>query len=168
MKKHGEFWLPLSLGLILGFSPAVLFGQITGCAGREREEALPTDAGVYRDAMTLADKLGKNGIEVECVMGSTMGGSFEGQNGAAVYRTNRGSLDVLFLTPPGTFDRLRILEQRNGERYSYRFKGPPQPWPSNLIDSAYRIYFIKDRNMLFVVDDVELAAMIQKLVRSRR
>jgi hypothetical protein len=97
-----------------------------------------------------------------------MEATFEGQIGAAAYRSNQGSFEVLFLPQAGSFDRLTILEQRNGERYSYRFKGPPQPWPANLIDSAYRIYFIKNRNMLFVVDnDAGLAATLQKFAHSQ-
>jgi hypothetical protein len=165
LRKQGGFWLAHSLGLILGICPVVLFGQIVGCTGREREEALPKDAKVYRDAMTLADKLDKNGVMVNCVMNSAMEGMFDGQSGAAVYRTSHGSFDVLLLAESKTFDSLKILEQRDGERYAYRFKGSPQPWPSNLIDSAYRIYFIKSGTILFVVDDGELAAMIRKGLR---
>ena len=97
-----------------------------------------------------------------------MEGTFEGQSGAAVYRTVHGSFEVLFLPQTGTFDHLKIIEQHNGDRYLYRFQGPPQPWPANLIDSAFRIYFVKDWNLLFVVDDdAELAARLQKVVRSQ-
>lgn len=168
MKQHREFWLWLSLGLLVLVCPAEVFGQISGCSGREREAALRSDAQVYRDAMALSESLGKNGILVHCVLGSTMEATFEGQTGAAAYRINHGSFEVLFLPQVGSFDRLTIFEQRNGDRYSYRFKGPPQPWPANLIDSAYRIYFIKNRNMLFVVDnDAGLAATLQKFVHSQ-
>jgi hypothetical protein len=168
MKQHGEFWLWFSLCLLVLVCPAEMFGQSTGCSGREREAALRSDAQVYRDAMALSESLGKNGIQVNCVLGSTMEATFEGQIGAAAYRSNHGSFEVLFLPQAGSFDRLTIFEQRKGERYSYRFKGPPQPWPANLIDSAYRIYFIKNRNMLFVVDnDAGLAANLQKFVHSQ-
>jgi hypothetical protein len=98
---------------------------------------------------------------------SKMDGTFDGQDGAALYRTDHGDFEVLFLPQPKTFDRLRVIERRDGERYSYRFKGPPQPWPANLIDSAFRIYFIKNGNRLFVVDqNKELAATLGKLVHS--
>jgi hypothetical protein len=168
MKQHGEFWLWLSLGLLVLVCPAKVFGQSPGCSGREREAALRSDTQVYRDAMALSESLGKNGILVNCVMGSTMEATFEGQTGAAVYRSNHRSFEVLFLPQAESFDRLTIFEQRNGERYSYRFKGPPQPWPANLIDSAYRIHFIKNRNMLFVVDkDAGLAATLQEFVHSQ-
>jgi hypothetical protein len=36
------------------------------------------------------------------------------------------------------------------------------------MDSSFRIYFVKDRNLLFVVDEnAELAAILQKFVRSQ-
>jgi len=169
MKQHGQFWLGLSLGLLLLVFPAQLSGQSPGCTAKELDAALPPEAQIYRDAMALSRVLSINGVLVNCVMNSTTEGMFEGESGAATYRSDHGNFEVVFLYQPGTFDRLKILEQRNGERFSYRFKGPPQPWPANLIDSAYRIYFIKNRNMLFVVDkDAELAATLQKFVRSQR
>ena len=74
-----------------------------------------------------------------------------------------------FFLKNDTFERLKVTEQRKGgERYLYRFKGPPQPWPANLIDSAFPIYFVKDRNLLFVVESNKpLAQMLEKLVRSK-
>jgi len=168
MKQQGEFLLWLLLGFSVLVCPAEVLGQSPGCSGREREAALRSDAQVYRDAMALSESLGKNGILVNCVLGSTMEATFEGQTGAAAYRSKHGRFEVLFLPQAGSFDRLTIFEQRNGKRYSYRFKGPPQPWSANLIDSAYRIYFIKNRNMLFVVDnDAGLAATLQKFVYSQ-
>lgn len=169
MKHHGKFWFALSLGLVLGTCPFEMFGQSTGCTGRERQAVLPAEARAFRDAMTLTENLGKNGIVVNCVMNSTMEATFEDQTGAAAYRSNHGSFEVVFLPQTETFDHLEIIEQRNGDRYSYRFKGPPQPWPANLIDSAHRVYFVKNRNTLFVVEDnAELAAMLQKFVRSQQ
>ena len=167
MKQHGKFWL--SVGLLLLILPAEVFGQSPGCTAKELDAALPPDAQIYRDAMALSKVLSMNGVLVNCVMNSTMEGMFEGESGAATYRSGHGNFEVVFLYQPGAFDRLKILEQRKGERFSYRFKGPPQPWPANLIDSAHPIYFIKNRNMLFVVDkDAELAATLQKFVRSQR
>ena len=130
--------------------------------------ALPSNSPVYRDAAVLSATLSKNGILVRCISGSPMEGTFEGQSGAAVYRTVHGSFQVLFLPQTRTFDRLKIIEQHNGDRYLYRFQGPPQPWPANLIDTAFPIYFVKDRNFLFVVDgDAELAAKLKKFVHSQ-
>jgi hypothetical protein len=167
MKRHGEFWLGLSLGLVVLACPPALFSQNTDCAAQGLR-ALPSNSPVYGDAAVLSAKLSKDGILVKCISRSPMEGTFDGQSGAAVYRTVHGTFQVVFLPQTRTFDRLKIIEQHNGDRYSYRFQGPPQPWPANLIDTAFRIYFVKDRNLLFVVDDdAEMAARLQKFVRSQ-
>jgi len=169
MKRHEECWLGLSLGLLLLACSPTLFSQNTDCTAQELKAALPSNTPAYREAILLSETLSKNGILVKCILGSTMEGTFESESGAAVYRTVHGSFEVLFLPQTGTFDRLKIIEQHNGDRYLYRFQGPPQPWPANLIDSSFRIYFVKDRNLLFVVDEnAELAAILQKFVRSQR
>ena len=82
-----------------------------------------------------------------------MVGTFKDLEGAAVYRTDHEDFEVLFLPQPKTFDQLKAIERRDGQRYLYRFKGPPQPWHGNLVDSAFRISFIKNRSMLFVVQN---------------
>jgi len=167
MKRHGEFWLGLSLGLLVLACPTILFSQNTDCTAQGLR-ALPSNSPLYRDAAVLSATLTKGGILVKCISRSPMDGTFEGQSGAAVYRTVHGTFQVLFLPQTTTFDRLKIIEQHNGDRYLYRFQGPPQPWPANLIDTAFRIYFVKDRNLLFVVDDdAELAALLRKFVRSQ-
>ncbi|MGB9234391.1 MAG: hypothetical protein WCC04_08250 [Terriglobales bacterium] len=166
MNRRGD-WLGLSIGLLVLACPPTLFSQNTDCTA-QGFRALPSNAPVYREAAGLSATLSKNGILVKCISGSPMEGTFEGQSGAAVYRTVHGSFQVLFLPQTRTFDRLKIIEQHNGDRYLYRFQGPPQPWPANLIDTAFRIYFVKDRNFLFVVDgDAELAAKLTEFVHSQ-
>jgi len=166
MTRCKGLWLGV-LGLLLLFCPAQLFCQPADCTQKELEgAALPQDAPGHGDAIALAATLNKKGITVRCILGSTMEDTFDGQTGAAVFRTDRGSFEVLFLPPPQTFDHLRVIERRDGKRYLYRFKGPPQPWPANLIDSAFPIFFIKSRNMLFVVEsDAALRATVEKFVR---
>jgi hypothetical protein len=145
-----------------------MLGQIARCGQEELEAALPSNAQSYSEAMALSQTLSKHGISVKCILLSTMEDTFDGQDGAALYRTDNGDFEALFLPQPKTFDRLKVIERQDGERYSYRFKGPPQPWPANLIESSFRIYFIKNRNMLFVVEnDKQLAATLEKLVRSK-
>jgi hypothetical protein len=160
----------LGLGLLLLVCPVQVIGQSTECTARELKEAsLPLSEPVHDQAIALADILNKKGVLVKCILGSKMVGTFEGQTGAALFRSDRGSFEVLFLPEPQTFDRLKIIERRDGGRYLYQFKGPPQPWPANLIDSASRTFFIKNRNMLFVVaKDAALAATLQEVVRSVR
>ncbi len=168
MKRHRECWLGLSLGLLLLAFPPTLFSQNTDCTAQELKAALPSNTPAYPDAVVLSETLSKNGILVKCISASKMEGTFEGQSGAAMYRTIHGSFEVLFLPRTQTFNRLKIIEQHNGDRYLYRLQGSPRPWPANRIDSAFRIYFVKDRNLLFVVDEnAELAARLRKFVLSQ-
>jgi hypothetical protein len=142
------------------------FGQTERCGQQELKASLPPKAEAYSDAMALRESLSKHGIAVQCVLLSKMDGTFEGQMGAALYRTDRGDFEVLFLPPPNTFQLLKVVERQDGERYTYSFNGPPKPWPANRIDSAQRIYFIKHKNMLFVLSDKQLAATLENFARS--
>jgi hypothetical protein len=175
MRQQRGFWLQLSIGLLLLSYPLSVVGQTARCGPEDLrcgpedlKASLPSNGQAYPEAIALSETLRKYGISVKCILMSKMDGTFDGQDGAALYRTDHGDFEVLFLPQPKTFDHLKVIELRKGKRYSYRFKGPPQPWPANLIDSAFRIYFIKNRNMLFVVEhNKELAAMLGKLVRSK-
>jgi hypothetical protein len=149
--------------------PRNAFAQLNPCGPEELQATLPSNNVVYRNAVSLSKILSGDGIGVKCILRSTMENMFEGQEGAAVYRTDHGSFEVCFLSRNGTFERLKVTEaHEGGQRYLYRFAGPPQPWPSNLIDSAFPIYFVKDRNLLFVMESNKvLAQMLEKLVRSK-
>jgi hypothetical protein len=163
------FGVELALGLLLLVFPRITLAQTEPCGPEELRAALPSDDPSYRAALSLSKTLTSYGIEVKCILPSTMENTFDGQEGAAVFRTDHGSFEVCFLPESGTFRRLKVTEQRKGgQRYLYRFKGPPQPWPANLIDSAFPIYFIKNRNLLFVVESNKtLAQMLGKLVLSK-
>jgi len=131
--------------------------QATGCAEVNWPVLQPSDP-AYPDAMELAKTLAEHGFIITCIAPSTMTGTFEGQKGAAVYRTNQGSFDALFLPKPQDFDELQIVGKQEAGRYQYSFGGSPKPWPANLIDASHPVYFIKHANRLIVADDKELAA----------
>ena len=61
--------------------------QTMPCGPEELKESLPTDAPAYPDAMALSETLNKHGVTVKCVLSSKMDHVFEGQEGAALYRT---------------------------------------------------------------------------------
>jgi len=165
MSRQGGLWL--FFGALLLACPREILSQSTVCGQKELETALPSNAPVYPEAIALSQTLSKHGVSVKCILLSIMEGTFDGQDRAALYRTDNGDFGVLFLPEPRTFDRLKVIERQDGERYSYRFKGPPRPWPANLIDSSFRMYFIEMRNLLFVVENNQrLAATLAKLVRS--
>ena len=96
-----------------------------------------------------------------------MVGTFEGQTGAALYRTNRGDFDALFLPNLQSFDGLQVFERQESGRYLYSFAGHPKPWPANLIDASRPVYFIKNLNRLIVAHDKELATQLGSIFTGR-
>jgi hypothetical protein len=69
----------------------------------------------YSDAMTLARVLADEDGSASCCIGpSTMNGLFEGEVGAAIYKTSRGVFEALFLPQSQAFDELQIRERRDG------------------------------------------------------
>jgi hypothetical protein len=117
----------------------------------------------YDDAMSLAHTLSNHGILVECIRGSKMEQFFEGQKGAAWFKTNQGIFEVLFLPSPETFAGLEIIDRGRNGRHIYSFRGTPRI--SRVMDSSEPNYFIKHENALFSVwGDEELAHSIEKAV----
>jgi hypothetical protein len=154
--------LPVILLVLLSASlQSSLLAQSSECTGREAQVQLRSIDPVYVDAMELARYLMDHRFIVKCVLGSKMQHSFDGQKGAALYRTDRGSFEVLFLPKAETFNAIEVVEVRQNSRYLYSFRGTPR-FHSTHIDSSGPVYFIKFANVLFVVwDDSELAASIQ-------
>ena len=105
---------------------ALLFAQSSDCTGKAAQAQLSSIDPVYVDAMELARYLIEHGFIVKCVLASKEQNQFEDQKGAAFYRTDRGSFDVLFLPKTETFDGLEVVEQRQGARYLYSFRGTPK------------------------------------------
>ena len=96
-----------------------------------------------------------------------MGGTFEGQAGAALYKTDRGSFEALFLPNLRTFDGLQIVEREESGRHLYSFTGQPKPWPANLVDASRPLYFIKNLNRLIVTQDKELSTQLRAILAGR-
>lgn len=136
--------------------------QTTGCTSVNWPGLGPSDP-AYSEAMALAQTLADNGFTVQCIAPSTKTGMFEGQAGAALYRTNRGTFEAVFLPDPQNFDALQILEREVDGRYLYSFVGPPKPWPANLIDASYPVYFVKTLNRLIVAHDKKLASHLESI-----
>jgi len=89
-----------------------------------------------------------------------MTGTFEGQVGAALYSTDLGAFDALFLPETQSFDALDIVERHERGRFLYSFIGRPDPSPPNLIDAPDRVYFVKHVNRLLVIHQEALAARL--------
>jgi hypothetical protein len=132
----------------------------TECTQLDLSAALTKADAAYEPAMLLAERVRARGITVRCVLRSHWESTFEQQEGAALYRTDRGDFEALFLPASLTFDRLTVVERMENGFRVYSFSGGPKPWPVNRIESARRMYFIKHGRALVVAIDPELAALL--------
>lgn len=115
---------------------------------------------VYADATALARTLNERGFWVQCIRRSKAERIFQGQKGAAWFKTDRGIFEVWFLPKPENFAGLEIDEHRENGEYVYAFRGIPQI--STTIESSKQSYFIKYENVLFnVLGDEQLAASVR-------
>src|SRR3984893_11460090 len=136
------------------------------CNNVDQPSLAKSDA-AYPDAMDLAQTLISHSFIVTCVSPSQMTDTFEGQEGAAVYRTNEGDFDALFLPKPQNFHKLRVIERYDGQSYRYSFAGRPETWPANLIERTFPLYCVKHRNELIVAQDHQVAIRIQGAIGGR-
>jgi hypothetical protein len=128
------------------------------------QPSLAKSDAVYPDAMDLAQTLIRHSFIVTRVSPSQMTDTFEGQEGAAVYRTTEGDFEALFLPKPQNFNKLRVIERYDGQSYRYSFAGRPAPWPANLMESTFPLYFVKHRNELIVAQDHQVAIRIKDAI----
>ena len=161
-----------SLRLCLIF-PAMLFllppptsaaTQGSECSAQDLLARLKTDDPAFTNAMELAQTLRNHGFTVKCVLQSKSIGLFEGQKGAALYRTNRGDFQALFLPKTQKF-AVQPIETRENGWYIYSFAGSPHatggPW-----NCARPTYFSQHANQLFETWDEQLAAALEKALAS--
>lgn len=124
---------------------------------------LPSDNVAYGDAMELAQTLRKNGLVVKCVALSKEDRMFEGQVGAANYRTDLGDFDALFLPKLENFNSLKIMEQKEtAGGYQYSFRGKPHSLTEHW-EGTRPSYFVKHANQLLHSPNKPLAAKLESL-----
>ena len=105
---------------------------------------------VYADATELALTLSRRGFVVECIRRSKEENLFQGQKGAAWYKTDKGIFEVWFLPKGESFADLEVIEQPQGNgTYNYSFRGTPRI--STHIESSKQMFFLKQGNLLFEV-----------------
>jgi hypothetical protein len=151
---------------ILFLSPRTTSAATQGseCSAQESLAVLKANDPVYPDAMALAETLRNHGFIVKCVLQSKMVGLFEGEQGAALYRTNRGDFEGLFL-PKSQIFAVRPIEKRHKGRYIYSFAGAPHPTGGSW-DCAKQTYFTQRANQLLVTSDEQLLADLDKALAS--
>jgi hypothetical protein len=134
------------------------------CSSNDLLAVLKPDDPAYADAMNLARTLQIHGFIIKCVLQSKMIHVFEGQKSAALFRTDQGDFEALFLPNTETFDSTESIEWRENDRFRYSFRGRPSPTSLQPLDSAYQMFFEKHRNQFFMTSKSQLAASIAKAV----
>ena len=142
-------------------------GNQQACGPEETQALLPVSNPAYAEAVDLARTLKPRGFVVKCILSSKMEGLFAGQEGAALYRTNRGDFEALFLPKSQNFTALQVVERREKSDYVYSFRGRPRPWPANHIEGSKKTYFIKNTNRLFITWDRQVAKILNEIFRSQ-
>ena len=138
------------------FTAPPLLAQSAECSPQETVALLPPADPAYEDAIELARTLSEHGFTIKCVLSSKMGGLFNGQEGAALFRTSDGDFDALFLPQPKNFADLKVIERPLKKGFVYSFAGKPRPRPVNRMESPRRVYFLKNANELLVLNDDSL------------
>lgn len=143
-----KLYFALPVILLIASTQSLLLAQSSDCTGKAAQAALPSADPAYVDAMDLVRNLIDHGFIVKCVQASKWGNLFADQEGAALYRTDQGDFDVLFLPKDETFDAVQVIEQRQGDVYLYSFRGTPHS-PGRL--EGKKTDFIRSANLLFLV-----------------
>jgi len=153
----------LVIALVGAVGLAPLSGQVEDCSPLDLSAAIqPTDR-AYEPARALSEHLERRGFRIRCVLRSHMESLFEGLAGAALYRTNHGDFEALFLSPPDTFDQLTVNERKGRASWVYSLEGKPKPWPVNRMEGR-RMQFVKHAHRLLLVRDEKLAALLQEAI----
>ena len=150
--------------LLLGLSAAIT-GQSDRCSDSDLRAVLQPTDDAYTRAMELVNTLQAEELIIRCVLRSKMDGRFEGQIGAALFRTNRGDFDAMFLPKDKTFEKLNIRERQRQDNgwYLYSFEGEPTPI-TNGIESPRPIYYVKHADLLLETWNDQLAEALRRAV----
>jgi hypothetical protein len=158
--RHG-FTLVTALVAAVVLPPSL---RAQDCTPRDLSAALQPNDKAFAPALELSQDLQRGGFVVRCILRSRWEGLFEGLTGAALYRTDRGDFEALFLPAPNTFERLIVNERKEGDRWVYSFEGQPKPWLANRMEGR-RIQFVKDaQRLLLVLENETLAASLRRVL----
>jgi hypothetical protein len=164
--RSSSLFLLLPATLFLAARPASAATPGSECSAQDLRAELKTEDPSFSDAMELAQTLRNHGFAVKCVLQSKMVGLFEGQKGAALYRTDRGDFEGLFLPKTQTF-RVRPIEKRENGWYIYSFAGSPH-YTNGGWEGVDPSYFIQHANLLCVTSDKQLATTLDQALASTR
>lgn len=128
------------------------------CIPQEFSARLTPSDRAYGHAIGLERSLLAHGFTVRCVLRSKMDDFLEDIQGAALFRTNRGSFEALFMSHP---EHVQISESRHGKLYDYEVR--PRNGHEETIGGTHPIYFLKLHNCLLVTGDAETADALNTL-----
>lgn len=160
--RTGSFGL--LLGVLCAVSPLATSARPAGCTSRDLIAALQPSNHEYADATELKQVLQAHGLVVGCVLRSKMAAMFEGQEGAALYRTDQGDFEALFLPKPKSWDALEIVQTEKNGQYWTSFTWPPKAGPTKFIDGAQRGYYVKHANVLCVAWSGGLSTKLNRIL----
>jgi hypothetical protein len=119
---------------------------------------------VYAEAVALRRELNARGFRVNCIRRSKEyeEALFEGQQGVAWFRTDKGVFVAWLLPKTQSFEGLEVISQSNGgDGFFYSFKGMPRI--ATTISSSAPILFVPHGNVMFeVVGNEQLAASLKQ------
>jgi hypothetical protein len=155
----------IALGFLVMYlaSQAKLIAQPLECPAESSGALMEANYPAHTDATQLAQELSANGYIVRCIARSTFEASMPITKGAALYITNRGAFDVIFVSKPQTFEALEIIERQKKGSYIYKFRGSPR-FAREM--APKKTYFFKQSNRLFIAFDKQTAASIGEFLSS--
>ncbi|SRR6266851_2418887 len=157
-------WVAMSFLALCVASQAKLAAQPLGCPTEASGALMPTSYRAYLDAAELARILSDHNFVVRCICLSLLDGFVPGTKGAALYLTDHGDFDVVFLPKPQTFDAFEIIERHKYGGYEYSFRGSP-PKKGRMLGPR-RTHFFKRSNQLFITWDEQTATSLAELIIS--
>jgi hypothetical protein len=158
-------WIVMSFLALCLASQATLAAQPLECPTESSGALMPASYRAYPEAAELARILSDHNFVVKCICLSKLDGFVPGTKGAALYLTDQGDFDVVFLPKPQTFEAFEIIERHRYGGYEYSFRGSPPK--KNRMLGPRRTYFFKDSNQLFIVWDMQTATRLGKFLNSR-
>lgn len=155
----------VALGFLVVYviSRATLAAEPLECPAESSGSLMEASYPAYTDAAQLSQELSAHGYVVGCIARSVFEASMPITKGAALYITNRGAFDVIFVPKPQTFEALEIIERQKKGSYTYEFRGTPR-FTRQM--APKKTYFFKQSNRLFIAFDKQTAASIAEFLSS--
>jgi hypothetical protein len=159
-----DFMLPLLPKVfVLAIVTSASWAQTNPCDPRT---TLPATDPAYAEATKLSKALNMHGIRTRCVLLSKEAQLFDGQLGAAFFRTDIGDFEALFLPLTQSWDKLQVIEQHECGGYNrYHFQGSPSY--AGTWEGKNSLYFVKQRNQFLHSLDPQVISKVREALQVR-